>query len=168
MIRISSFMLLTSLAVIYSSCGEMVKKKKPLEKLSWIEGEWLGSTGDVVMQETWEKVNDDLYKGHAYVLSEEDTLFQEFIKLEVVNDTAYYVVFIPGIPDSTSFKLTSYENGEAIFENPFHDYPQKVVYQQVGNDSLHAYIEGEAAGKKQKEEFKYKRISAPPQEKKQK
>lgn len=164
MIKPKKMLLLVASAALVTSCEEVIKKEKPLDKLSWLEGEWFGVTDDVVMQENWSKVSDELYSGHAYVLSGEDTLFQEFIRLEVVNDTAYYVVFIPGIPDSTSFQLVKYNNGEAIFENPEHDYPQRVVYKQIGSDSLYAYIEGEAAGKVQKDEFWYKRITAPPQE----
>lgn len=35
-----------------------------------------------------------------------------------------------------------------VFENPAHDYPNKIVYQKVGNDSLVAEIFGKKMEKK--------------------
>ena len=148
-------------AMILASCEEPVKKKeKALEKLSWIEGEWFGTSNDLTMQEHWEKKSDRLYRGHAYVLDGMDTIHQEFVNLQDVNDTIYYSVFFPGKLDSTNFLMTKYENNEAIFENPDNDYPQKIVYRLAG-DSLHARIEGNAGGEVRQAKFSYKRISGP-------
>lgn len=149
-------------SMIAVSCEEPVKEK-PLDKFSWLEGGWEGITEEVVMRETWTRVNDKLMKGDAYVLAGTDTVFRESLKLMAMNDSLiYYVVFIHGVPDSTSFILKKYENNEAVFENPEHDFPQRIVYKKVSEDSVYAYIEGETDKGLQREEFPYKRVSSPP------
>lgn len=160
MIRPTKIFLLPALVMFAASCEEPVKKEQPLDKLGWIEGEWLGESEDLVMQEHWEKKSDRLYRGHAYVLDGTDTIHQEFVHLQEVDDTIYYSVFFPGKLDSTNFMMTKYENNEMTFENPDNDYPQKIVYRLAG-DSLHARIEGDAGGKVQHADFSYKRISGP-------
>lgn len=157
--------LLTLSVMLITSCEEVVKKEKPLDKFDWLEGEWTGTAGDVVMQESWKKVNDDLFTAHAFVLAGTDTVFQEKVRLRNLNDTVYYIVFIEGVPDSTSFMLTKFDKGEAVFENPEHDFPQKIVYKKSGEDSLYATVEGLVGGVMKKDAYPYRKISGPPKEK---
>ena len=52
----------------------------------------------------------------------------------------------PGLPD-----------GEAIFENPAHDFPQRVIYRRCGAE-LCARIEGTLQGKARSFEWRYSRM----------
>jgi hypothetical protein len=45
-----------------------------------------------------------------------------------------------------SFKLVKYENQEAVFENPQHDFPQRIIYKLEKDGSLAAAIEGMSKG----------------------
>jgi hypothetical protein len=163
--HISKAYLLLVAAAGFTACGEPVKKAKALDKFEWLEGSWEGVTEEVTMRESWTKVSDELMTADAYVLAGTDTVFREYVKLRAVNDsTVHYIVYIQGVPDSTSFVLVKYENDEALFENPEHDFPQRVVYKKMGIDSLNAYIEGQVDGKTKREEFPYKRVSSPPKE----
>ena len=42
----------------------------------------------------------------------------------------------------TDFKLTSLTATEAIFENPAHDFPKRIIYRKTGEDGLTASIDG--------------------------
>ena len=53
--------------------------------------------------------------------------------------------------------MTSNENENLTFENPKHDYPNKIVYKKINNDSLVATIYGIKNGKVSKENFPMKR-----------
>jgi hypothetical protein len=44
-----------------------------------------------------------------------------------------------------------------VFENPKHDFPQKVGYQRDGADTLLAWIEGTDKGQTRRIEFPYRR-----------
>ena len=45
----------------------------------------------------------------------------------------------------------------AVFENPAHDFPQRVGYRRDGPDSLLAWVEGTANGQARRIEFPYRR-----------
>jgi hypothetical protein len=48
-----------------------------------------------------------------------------------------------------------------LFENPEHDYPQRVGYRRIGTDSVLAWIDGVNNGKQQRVEFPYRRVPCP-------
>jgi len=48
-----------------------------------------------------------------------------------------------------------------LFENPEHDYPQRVGYRRVGTDSVLAWIDGTSNGKQQRVECPYRRVPCP-------
>ena len=48
-----------------------------------------------------------------------------------------------------------------VFENPEHDFPQRVGYRRIGADSVLAWIDGTSNGKKQRMEFPYRRVPCP-------
>lgn len=48
-----------------------------------------------------------------------------------------------------------------VFENPAHDFPQRVGYRRIGADSVLAWIDGTSDGKKQRFEFPYRRVPCP-------
>jgi hypothetical protein len=56
------------------------------------------------------------------------------------------------------FTSASVSESTVIFENPTHDYPQRVGYQRDG-DSLLAWIDGTANGKSRRVDFPYRRVA---------
>ena len=48
-----------------------------------------------------------------------------------------------------------------VFENPQHDFPQKVGYQRTNPDTLLAWIEGSEKGQVRRIEFPYRRLACP-------
>lgn len=84
----------------------------------------------------------------------------EFIQIQARPEGTFYIAS-PSKQEKTEFKLTSFENDIAIFENPDHDFPQKVAYKFVTQDSLQAWIEGEQNGKSKKIEFPMTRAKCP-------
>ena len=58
---------------------------------------------------------------------------------------------------SVRFKLANTIGKYYIFENPQHDFPQRVIYEFVTTDSIHARIEGKQNGKASSEDFYYSR-----------
>lgn len=49
--------------------------------------------------------------------------------------------------EETAFKLVKWAANEATFENPAHDFPQRIIYKLAGPDRLAARIEGTMNGK---------------------
>jgi hypothetical protein len=87
------------------------------------------------------------------------TIFYEFLKIRENSDGSIEYVALPSGQKETTFKLIRSEQKAFVFENPKHDFPQRVVYQLQSKDSLLAYVEGSDQGKPRKEEFPMKRVA---------
>ena len=69
----------------------------------------------------------------------------EFFRIETRGDSVFLMSSPAGRPP-TPFRLKECGPGKAVFENPAHDFPQRVIYQLVHQDTLHARIEGTLKG----------------------
>lgn len=48
-----------------------------------------------------------------------------------------------------------------VFENPEHDFPQRIGYTRVGPDSLAGWIEGDSGGELRRIRFPFRRVACP-------
>jgi hypothetical protein len=56
------------------------------------------------------------------------------------------------------FKATVVTSDSVVFAAPEHDYPQIVGYAKAGKDSVVAWIDGTAGGKRKRVAFPYRRV----------
>lgn len=61
----------------------------------------------------------------------------------------------------TDFTAASVSDTIVTFENPQHDFPQRVIYRKRGADTLWARIEGTANGRTRGVDFPYARARCP-------
>lgn len=57
------------------------------------------------------------------------------------------------------FQSVSVTDSSVTFENPAHDFPQRVLYRRIGGDSLVARVEGLRAGRTRGVDFAYRRAT---------
>lgn len=149
-----------------ASCKKETKEEIPaktysnLAKAEWFIGEWGNKSTDGELTERWKKENDSVYLGESYfVVGEKDTVFAETVRLEETNGKLAYIVTVPGqnkeLP--VSFEMTSSTDNQIVFENPKHDYPNKIIYNLIEKDSLIAEISGLKKGKPYTEKFVMKK-----------
>jgi hypothetical protein len=120
----------------------MAQNNPEMEKLSWIIDRWVSaSEGDTRSYEHWEKINDGLFAGGSETLKNGDTIFAEKLKIEKIGDDIFYIADVKHNPAPVMFKMTWLNDNEAVFENPEHDFPQKISY-KLEEGILHAAIEG--------------------------
>lgn len=127
-----------------------------LEKMSWLVGEWENKMPDGILTETWTKANDSSYTGKTLFIKDKDTLHSEEIVLIQKGETLLYIPTVKGQNDNkpVEFKMTeSKTENEFAFENPAHDYPQKIVYKKVSDTNLVATISGKQQGKASSESY---------------
>src|SRR5262245_7434345 len=67
----------------------------------------------------------------------------------------------PSGQSSAVFLANAVTDSMVVFENPKHDFPQKVGYQRDGADTLLAWIEGTDKGQTRRIEFPYRRAMCP-------
>lgn len=137
------------------------KTPRQIEKAAWLTGNWGFTTEEGSLTENWVKVNDSVYHGESYfVTPKKDTVFAETVVLDEVAGKMTYTVSVPGQNDEkpVRFGLTKITDTEMTFENPQHDYPNKIVYTQAKPDSLVAVIYGKQKGEEKSETFTMKKI----------
>lgn len=137
-----------------------LKKFEAIENSNWLLGRWENNSAEGNLSEFWTKTNDSTFNGESYFVIKNDTVFGEKVELIQNGKDFIYEVSVAKQNDEKPvvFKLTSSSENEMTFENPSHDYPNKIVYQKVGNDSLVATIFGSKDGKAKSEVFKMKKM----------
>jgi hypothetical protein len=126
-----------------------------LTSASWLLGVWVYQSPKGDIFESWKKLNDSSFVGHSYTMAGSDTITAEEIRLVERNGEVNY---IPSVPDQNmglpvKFKMTSMTDNELIFENPQHDFPQRISYQRLTDDSLVAEISGLMKGENRSQRF---------------
>jgi hypothetical protein len=131
-----------------------------LKQLQWLVGSWANLSDDGNFYEKWTRLSDTVYQAFSHMTISGDTVFSESVSLEMHGNDVLYVVSVADQNDEqpVSFRLISNDNGEFVFENKEHDFPQRIIYKNPAPDSLHARIEGMINGKFSQPEFPMKRI----------
>ena len=80
--------------------------------------------------------------GMSRTVAGEKTVEFEYLRIEQRADGLYYVAYPQARCPGTDFKLTRASATEAVFENPQHDFPKRIIYRKTGDDSLTASIDG--------------------------
>lgn len=147
------FMIMISLQGFPGPPGEGV------ESLGWLAGCWEGrySNGRLV-SEHWMKPLGDVMLGMSRTVKNEKTVAAEYMRLETLADGTVHLIAHPTGQKAASFALVTLKKTEAVFENPDHDYPQRIIYHLVSVDSLVARIEGTVHGKERSSNFPYRRV----------
>jgi hypothetical protein len=135
--------------------------KPTLQDLAWLAGHWRIEQADRVVDEHWMAPVGDLMMGMARNVQAGKVREYEFTLLRQEPNGDIVYVASPSKQSEATFKLTSLRNGEAVFENPQHDFPKKVVYARQPDGSLLAWIEGPGRdGKPRRVEYPYKRVKS--------
>lgn len=116
--------------------------ENPFEVLSWITDRWVYKDGEDTIYEKWVKSGDNMFSGESYTVRNGDTVFTEQLKIEKIGDDICYTAIVKHNPEPVSFKLVELEDSKAVFENPEHDFPNRIIYELRDNSVLYARVEG--------------------------
>lgn len=132
-----------------------------LEQVLWLEGTWVDETTFGFKQppqhlhETW-KVYSDSISGVGYNVQGMDTSITERIAIMIVNDKLTYVAR-PKNQALVTFTVTSASTSQWVFENKANDFPQKLIYKKLPNDSMSVTLEGIQNTMERSIELKYRK-----------
>lgn len=88
----------------------------------------------VLIEERWMEPASNLMLGVSRTVRGDKVVEFEYLRIETRADGLYYVAQ-PGGRPPTDFKLTTWDGTEAIFENPQHDFPKRIIYRK-GPDNI--------------------------------
>lgn len=130
-----------------------------LEKAKWFMHSWENLSKESNFREIWIKKNDSTYSAKSFVTVGKDTVFSEEVEVIERNDSLFYNVAVKEQNNNkpVSFYMTKADDNEVVFENPKHDFPTKIKYTKITNDSIVATISGIQNGKENSESFPMKK-----------
>lgn len=127
----------------FDTNNSIASNNKLLDNASWLLGKWENVTPRGKMVEEWKKESDSTFAGKSYFIKT-DTMPAESLKLLQRGKVLFYIPTVNnqngGLP--VTFKHTIANNKQMVFENPAHDFPQKITYTLIAKDSIVAEISG--------------------------
>ncbi|MEG3789731.1 DUF6265 family protein [Lysobacter sp. CCNWLW3] len=128
----------------------------PDADLGWLAGHWCSQADGERIDETWLPATDGRLYGVSRTVRAGKVTGFEFLRIEPVDGVATYLAQ-PGGGQATAFARSQGGAQRVRFENPAHDFPQRIEYRREG-ERLHAQIAG--PGRDDKEvriAFEYRR-----------
>lgn len=126
-----------------------------VEKLGWMAGSWIQEKGGVTVRESWLSPKDGAMAGVGQTNRPGKPPLIEYMKITTEPAGATFTATPPN-QGPTPFVLSSAKDGEVVFENKDHDFPQRVIYRRCGAD-LCGRIEGTLNGKLESQDWRYTR-----------
>jgi hypothetical protein len=127
--------------------------KGDLGALAWLVGRFTGKQGNADGEEHWGPAGGGAMLGTARTVAGGRMVAFEFLRI-VERDGGLVYVAQPGGGPAVEFVLTEIGPKRAVFENPLHDYPQRIVYERVGEDGLRTEISDRTGGRAHAAEYK--------------
>lgn len=129
----------------------------PAPDLSWLAGSWTYQAGGKTVSETWSRPVGGAMGGVGQTTGAGKPARFEFMTITPEAAGPTFTAYVDGQPATPFVMKPGGPAGEAVFENLQHDFPQRVIYRQCGED-LCARIEGLMDGKLQGMEWRYSRV----------
>ena len=131
--------------------------KPAIGDLSWLAGCWEGSARGRHIDEQWMRPAGGLMLGTARTIVPGKPAEFECTQIRQDKDGSIYYVAKPSGQAEASFKLIKLESKEVVFENPEHDFPQRVIYRLEADGSLFARVEATVKGQVKGIDYLYHR-----------
>lgn len=129
--------------------------KAVISDLAWLSGDWVGkrSTGSSV-EERWSPPGGGAMLAISRSINASGKMFAfEYLRIMEREGGLIYVAQ-PGGKTPTEFVLSELSANRAVFENPRHDYPKRIVYELSNEGVLTATIGQTKGGTPMRYEFK--------------
>jgi len=149
---------LTALALLASALAQQPPPQ--VGQLDWMAGCWEGSLGKSRFEEQWMKPSSGSLLGMARTVVDGKTVMTESLQILQQQGDIVLTVILRFSGKPTEFKMIRLTPDEVVFENPQHDFPQRILYRKQP-DGLLGRIEGEQGGKPRSQNFPMKQTPCP-------
>ena len=118
-----------------------------MAQMSFLAGDWAETKDGRTVEEHWVGPVGGIMAGMTIVYTAEPGAKTTLEAMSVeIRDGKFVFVARPEGQGETVFVLKEADNGYAVFENPAHDFPQRVIYWDKGTGAVGARIEGVVSG----------------------
>ena len=129
-----------------------------IQDVAWLQGCWELRDGERVVEERWMPARAGSMLGVSRTTRGDKLVEHEFIVLTERDGRLAYEAH-PSRQPTATFMSKAITGREVVFENPAHDFPQRVGYRSTGPGQLLAWIEGTSGGRERRVEFAYRIVN---------
>jgi hypothetical protein len=156
-----------ALALIASPLGAQIRPRqqttnsapvysRPIDALRWLTGCWERRLIGTTQQENWGDGSGDTMLGFGKIVRNGAVFDLEFVRIYTKGDQLVYEAH-PMNQTPAEFTALPPFGYTITFSNPQHDYPQRIIYRRITQDSIVARIEGRQNGRTRGTDFPYAR-----------
>ena len=152
------FVVLTAVFVPSAQHTLSAQRTNVVSHLSWISGCWqqTGANGRLV-EEQWMTPRGNTMMGMSRTVRGDSLIEYEQLRIgERAGKAVYYA--LPSGQTASEFTAAAVSDTVVVFENPQHDFPQRIIYRKRGADSIVARIEGTMNGRSRGVDFPYAKV----------
>ena len=128
--------------------------------LSWMAGCWRQQSEARTVDEVWMAPSGDGMLGLSRTVTKGRISEYEFLEIRVHDGRIVYTARPSGQPEAT-FTASKVGPREVVFENPAHEFPQRIIYRLQADGNLAARIEGTERGQTRGIDFPMRRVACP-------
>ena len=126
-----------------------------IDRLGWLTGCWSRTQSNSTTEEHWMAPRGGTMLGMSRTVRDGRTVEFEFIQIRPGEGTLVYEARPSGQPMAT-FALKTATDDMVTFENPSHDFPQRIIYRRT-DEGIAARIEGTMNGVPRGVDFPFSR-----------
>jgi len=145
------------IAVLALPTGLAHAQDSPLAQLAWLAGCWAAENGEAGSGEQWMPLAGGTMLGTGRTVRNGKTVEHEFLQIRVNAEGKPVYIALPSGQREATFVASALSADAVTFENPQHDFPQRILYRALPGDRLHARIEGMRNGALRGVDFPMKR-----------
>lgn len=130
--------------------------KATISDISWLAGNWAGSrgtNGSISFEELWSPPKGGAMLAISRTVSRDRMSAFEYLRI-VERDGGLTYFAQPNGAEATEFVMTEISGKRAVFDNPRHDYPKRIIYELTETGGMTATIGYMKGGTPRKFEFK--------------
>lgn len=140
-----------------SSAQEGINKNLSINDFSLLLGKWETDFGKFKYYEEWKTGNEKFFGEGYRIKNGERSGNEQFILINIHGYISYIATV--GKQQPILFALVEVSNNKYVFENKEHDFPQRLIYNFINENSIKVFVEGEMDGKLEKDEYNLTRVN---------
>jgi hypothetical protein len=128
-----------------------------VQRLAWLGGCWQQRSGARVVEEHWMAPRGGVMLGMSRTARNDTVIEYEQLRIFQRGSRVVYAA-APSGQAAAEFETSAIGDTLVVFENPAHDFPQRIIYRRRGADSVVARIEGLRGGVVRGVDFGYRKV----------
>lgn len=149
--------LLAAVLALHDPSAGRAQGAPTVAQVGWIAGCWEQSAGARLIEEQWMRPRAGLMPGVSRTVVGDSLREYEQVALFERGGHLVYAA-TPARQAPAEFVSIAVSDSAVTFENPTHDFPQRVIYCRRGADSLLARVEGMRGGQLRGSDYPYRRV----------